>query len=61
MDIRNGKYLTENGQCTNEFMELTDEYTKRFEYAKQNTILPASPDFNKVNELTMEINRMVLV
>lgn len=60
MDIRSGKYLTDDGKCTNEFLEMINEYTKRFEYAQLNTSLPDKPDFKQLNELTMEINRMAL-
>lgn len=61
MDIRNGKYLTEDNKCTEEFRELLQAYTQRFDYAAQNTSLPNKPNFNRINELVMAINRSVLV
>ena len=60
MDIRNGKYLTQDNKCTDEFRDLLQAYTIRFEYAAQNTSLPDKPDFQRINELVMEINRSIL-
>ena len=54
LDIRNGKYSYE------EIFQIADTYDKRFKYAKENCALPEIPDYNKINELVMEINRGVL-
>lgn len=55
MDIRNGKYSYD------EIFELVDVYEKEFKYAGDNTNLPMKPDYNKVEELVMEINRDVIL
>lgn len=60
MDIRNGKYITENNDVLPEFFEMVDEYEKRLQYAIKNTSLPAKPDYNKIKDLVMEINKGVL-
>lgn len=60
MDIRNGKYLDENRQPVSEFYDLLNEYEKRFEYAKQNTSLPETPDYNRINEFYMYVNEKIV-
>lgn len=54
MNIRNGKYTYD------EIFEMVDELEEKFEYAANNSPLPKRPDFNKINELTIEINRSVI-
>jgi uncharacterized protein len=54
MDIRNSKYSYE------EIFQLVDKFDSEFKYAAENTALPDNPDYNKVQELIMHINRKVL-
>lgn len=54
LEIRNGKY------DYNQIFEIVDEYEKRFDYAKENTVLPENPDFKKIEELVIEINKRVI-
>lgn len=54
IDIRKGKYSYD------EIFEMTNTFEEEFLYAKKHSVLPVSVDFNKVNELTMEINKLVL-
>lgn len=60
MDIRNGKYLDDNDQPTEDFFDMVSEYEKRLEYAKRNTSLPEKPDYQKINEFVMDINERVV-
>lgn len=60
MDIRNGKYITENNQIRSEFFDLVNELEKRLEYAKENTSLPDSPDYNAINEFVASVNERVV-
>lgn len=60
MDIRNGKYLDSNNQPIPEFYEMVDEYEKKLDYAKLNTILPDNPDYKKINEFMMSVNERVV-
>jgi len=60
MEIRNGKYITEDNQVLPEFFEMVNEYEKRLQYAIANTSLPAKPDYKKVQELVMDINSDIL-
>lgn len=60
MEVRNGKFLDENNQPTDDFYDLLNEWQKRFEYAKENTSLPEKPDYKKVEELLIYLNEMSL-
>lgn len=60
MDIRNGKYLDENKQPIPEFFEMVDELEKRLKYDAENTSLPDSPDYKKINEFVMSVNERVV-
>lgn len=60
MDIRNGKYLDDNKQPTQDFYELLNEYEKRFEYAKENTSLPEEPDYGAIDEFVASVNERVV-
>ena len=60
MDIRNGKYLDDNKQPTQDFYELLNEYEKRFEYAKENTSLPEEPDYRAIDEFVASVNERVV-
>ena len=56
MDVRNGKYLQEDGATPKpEFEEILAEYTARFEKAVEETTLPKNPDMDKANALMMEL------
>lgn len=60
MDIRNGKYLDSNKQPIPEFYEMVDEYEKKLEYAKNNTVLPENPDYRAINEFVASVNERVV-
>jgi hypothetical protein len=60
MDIRNGKYLTDNDQPTREFMEMVDYYQNLIEEDFKKTELPNRVDMNKINKFMMEINESVV-
>lgn len=60
MDIRNGKYLSEDDMPTPEFWELLNDLTNRFEYAKNNTSLPDKVDMDKVRDFQYYVNSYVI-
>lgn len=60
LDIRNGKYQKEDGTYSSEFFDMVTEYEKRLQYAKQNTSLPKTPDYHKVEEFVMDVNRRAI-
>ncbi|MFA5557884.1 MAG: nucleotidyltransferase domain-containing protein [Methanofastidiosum sp.] len=49
LDIRDGKYSYD------QIFEMVDEYEEKFKYAIANTVLPAKPDFKKIEELVISI------
>ena len=60
MDIRNGKYLDENKQPIPEFFEMVNELEKRLKYDAENTSLPDSPDYKRINEFVMSVNERIV-
>ena len=57
LEIRNGKYQKEDGSFYQEFFDMVDNLENRLQYAADNSPLPSKPNFNKIEELVMEINR----
>ena len=55
LDIRNSKYTYD------QIFEMVDEYETKFKYAADNTELPSKPNYKKVEELVVEINRRRLL
>ena len=60
MEIRNGKYITENNDVLPEFFELVDEYEKRLEYDAKNTSLPEEPDYKRIREFVASVNEEII-
>ena len=58
--IRNGKYMCEDGSYAPEFFEFVDALEKKFQDDVRKTSLPAKPDFGKIEELLVEINKEYL-
>ena len=54
-DIRAGKYLDRHKVPTREYERLLEDYIGAFNAAAIRTHLPPEPDWEKANELTMEI------
>lgn len=61
MAVRNGFYQQEDGTFRKEFFDLIDDLEKRMEYARKNTALPDKPDYAKVEEFVMEVNKSVVL
>lgn len=60
MDIRNGKYLDDNRQPTDEFFEIVSDLEAKLEEAKKTTTLPDVPNYKKIQEFVMSINERVV-
>lgn len=60
MSIRNGEFMDENGMLRSDFFDLLEDQKQKLEYAREHTVLPQLPDYHKVEEFVMEINRKVL-
>ena len=39
---------------------MLDKLQKAFEYAKKNTSLPSTPNYNKINEFKMYVNEKIV-
>ena len=61
MSIRNNDFINENNQPTEEFNKLVDEYQKRMEEAVKRTTLPDKPDYKKINELIISVNKQIVL
>ena len=61
MDIRNGKYLGEDGKPVKEFFDMVRDYEDRLDKAKEKSVLPDKPDFKRIDGFLMEINEKVLM
>lgn len=55
LDIRAGKYNYD------EIFEMVDKYENEFKYAANNTLLPEKPNYKKIEELVMQINKDVIL
>lgn len=60
LEIRNGKYQNPDGTYQAEFFEMVNDFERRLEYAKKNTSLPKAPNYHKVEEFVMSVNRRSL-
>lgn len=60
LEIRNGKYMLEDGTFAPEFFELVNDFDKRLKIAAKETSLPDKPDYKKVEELVMAVNGAVI-
>ena len=56
LDIRNGKYMQEDGTMSQELYALVDEYEKRLKRDYNETSLPNKPDMKKIEELVVAVN-----
>ena len=55
LKIRNGEF------SYSEIFEMVNDYEKKFDYASKNTCLKDEPDYDKVEELMISINRDVIL
>lgn len=60
MDIRNGKFMGEDGQMSTKFFALVKELETEMDAAFEHTQLPEKPDMDKVNELICYVNEKVV-
>lgn len=60
MEIRNGKFLDESQQPTEEFSEFLDELQKRLDYAKENTDLPEIPDEKQIDDFVASVHERIV-
>ena len=57
MSVRNGEFMNEDGTFKKEFFKIVDDYEAQVKHAMEISTLPDNPDYEKVNEFVMKINR----
>ena len=57
MDIRNGQFLTDNGEIISDYYDLINQLEARFKYDKENTDLPDTVNKEWVEWYTMFVNK----
>lgn len=60
IDIRNGKYLTEDGKIKNEFFELVESKEAYLDELSKKTTLPEYPDYKRINNFIKSVNERVV-
>lgn len=60
MDIRNGKYMDENGNMTKEFYDMVAEIEDKCKKTLETTKLPKKPDMKKIEEWVMSVNKRII-
>lgn len=60
LDIRGGKYLTEDKKPTQEFMDIVAELENKLAVLGEKTSLPDKPDIDRINNIVAEINASVV-
>lgn len=61
MAIRNGQYLDDNRQPTEEFYKIVDKYEEKLDYLKDHTDLPDTVDKEKVKSFVASVNERVVL
>ena len=60
MDIRNGKYMGEDGNMKPEFYTMVKEIEDKCKAALETTKLPAKLDMKKIEEWVMSVNKRII-
>ena len=60
MDIRNGKYLSEDNQPIPAFMEMVAELESKLDQLAKTTSLPDKPDQDQIDRILIDICESVL-
>ena len=60
MDIRNGKYMDEEGNIKPEFYQMVKDLEDKCKKALETTKLPAKPDMKKIEEWVMSVNKRII-
>jgi hypothetical protein len=60
MSIRNGKYLDDNDQPTNEFFEMVEHYQNEMRKAEEVSPLPSKPDMKRINDFQSMVNEYAI-
>ena len=60
MSIRNGDFLKDNVP-TKEFRDMVDDLQFKFEKAKEKSYLPDKPDYQRINNFMIKVNKDVIM
>ena len=60
MDIRNGKYMAEDGLVTYDFYDMVNELEVKLNNLKENSKLPKDPNYKEIEKLLVNINTLSL-
>jgi predicted nucleotidyltransferase len=61
LSIRNGEFLRNKDKLNwSKFFDYIDHLEEKFKKAKNNSVLPKKVDYNKINNLVMEINQKII-
>ena len=60
MSIRNGKYLDDSRQPTEEFFDIVSELEARLQESKAKTKLPDLPDYKRINQFMLSVNERIV-
>lgn len=60
MDIRKGKYMTPDGNMSDEFYTMVDELEAKCKVALETTKLPKRADMNKIEAWLMSVNTRII-
>lgn len=61
MDIRNGKYMGEDGQMKPEFFQLVKELEHEMDDAFEHTCLPDKPDYAAIDAFMMDAREKIIL
>lgn len=60
MDIRNGKYMNEEGNMKLEFYQLVSDIEEKCKKALETTKLPKKPNIKAIEQFVMEVNKKII-
>lgn len=60
MSIRNGEFMNSDCTFSQDFFDIVDEYENKIKKAYELSTLPDEPDYDKINEFVMKINRQAI-
>lgn len=60
LEVRQGKFMKEDGTYDSSFYDFRNELEKRFMYAAENTSLPEKADMNRIEDFVYSVNEKVI-
>ena len=60
VSVKSGCFRKSDGMYNEAFFDMVNDYKKKLDYVRKNTILPVKVDMKKAQEFIMEVNRKTL-